>query len=296
MASTPHRHTAQWSDELDQLDREGQVSSAMISDVIDWLVTTSTRPIETVIDIGAGPGHAAVAFATALPAARVVAFDPTRELLDRARQRALEAGVAARLDAVQGEVDSGLEELPAADLIWCSHVLHHLPDPVEGLRTVSARLHTGGRVAVREGGLPTRVLPGGYGVGSAGFAPRLEALMADHMQHAWDMTHAASGGDRDWPVLMAQAGLADIATRAFLVHATAPIDDVTRAHVVTYYNRARDAVGADLTAEDARALDILLDENDERSLARRPDVFLLSASTVHVGTLGQRGGEAGGRD
>jgi hypothetical protein len=128
------------------------------------------------------------------------------------------------------------------------------------------------------------VLPGGYGVGSAGFAPRLEALMADHMQHAWDMTHAASGGAQDWPILMAQAGLTDTATRAFLVHAPAPVDEATRAHVVAYYGRARDAIGESLDAQDAKALDILLDGDDERSLVRRPDVFLLSASTVHVGT------------
>jgi hypothetical protein len=120
-------------------------------------------------------------------------------------------------------------------------------------------------------------------VGSAGFAARLEALMADHMQHAWDMTRAASGGDHDWPVLMAEAGFVDIATRGFLLHAPAPIDEATRAHVVAYYSRARDGVGADLDAENARALDILLDDDDERSLARRPDVFLLAASTVHVG-------------
>ena len=285
MAPTPHRHTAQWSDELDQLEREGHISAPMISDVIAWLVSTSARPIEWVIDVGAGPGYAACAFAAALPQARVVALDPTRELLDRAEQRARDAGVADRLDVVEGEIGGGgVEDLPAADLIWCSHVLHHLPDPVEGLRALGTRLRPGGRVAAREGGLPTRVLPGGYGVGSAGFAARLEARMADHMQHAWSMTHAASGGDRDWPVAMAESGLEDIATRAFVVHSPAPIDDATRAHVVAYYSRARDSIGADLDAQDAQALDVLLDANDERSLTHRPDVFLLSASTVHVGT------------
>jgi SAM-dependent methyltransferase len=285
MAPT-HRHSAQWSDELEQLKREGHISSAMISDVIDWLVSTRTRPVQTVIDVGAGPGYAACAFAAALPEARVTALDPTRELLDQAVQRARDTGVADRFEAVEGDIGEGLEGRPPADLIWCSHVLHHLPDPVTGLQALLARLQPGGRVAIREGGLPTRVLPSGYGVGSAGFAARLEALMADHMQHKWDMTHAASGGARDWPLLLVEAGFADVATRAFLVHAAAPVDEAARAHAVSYYSRARDAIGADLGADDARALDILLDEDDERSLARRPDVFVLSASTVHVGTRG----------
>jgi SAM-dependent methyltransferase len=256
----------------------------MIAEVIDWLVTTSSEPTRAVVDVGAGPGYAACAFARAIPDARVVALDPTRELLERAAQRAREAGVADRFDTVEGDIDSGIDRVPAADLIWCSHVLHHLPDPVVGLRVLVERLRPGGRVAVREGGLPTRVLPSGYGVGSAGFAARLEALMADRMQHEWGMTHAAAGGDHDWPVLMTKAGLADVASRAFLVHAPAPVDEATRAHVVAYYTRARDALEESLDAEDARALDILLDEDDERSLVRRPDVFLLSASTVHVGT------------
>jgi SAM-dependent methyltransferase len=286
MTPTPrrHDHCAQWSDQLDQLEREGHVSSRMIAEVSDWLVSTGSGPIRTVVDVGAGPGYAACAFATALPDARVIALDPTPELLERAAERARHLGVAERFEAVEGDVDKGVRDLPAADLIWCSHVLHHLPDPLIGLRSLAERLQPGGRIAAREGGLPTRVLPGGYGVGSAGFAARLEAMMADHMQHAWDMTQAASGGDRDWPLLMAEAGLTNAATRAFLVHAPAPIDEATRAHVVAYYERAREAIGEELNEQDVRALDVLLDPDDERSLIRRPDVFLLSASTVHVGT------------
>ena len=283
MAQTPHRHAAQWSDELEQLEREGQISAAMISEVIDWLVTTRAGPIQTVIDVGAGPGYAACAFAVALPQARVIALDPTRALLDHALQRARDMGVADRLEAVEGDIGESLEGLHPADLIWCSHVLHHLPDPVTGLQALRARVHPGGRAAIREGGLPTRVLPSGYGVGSAGFAARVEAMMADHMQHKWDMTHAASGGAQDWSELMAAAGFVDVVTRAFVLHVAAPVDDAARTHVVEYYSRARDAIGADLSADDARALDTLLDENDERSLACRPDVFVLSASTVHVG-------------
>jgi hypothetical protein len=84
-------------------------------------------------------------------------------------------------------------------------------------------------------------------------------------------------------MLMAEAGMTDTVTRAFLVHAPAPIDEPTRAHVVAYYERAREAIGEELNEQDARALDVLLDPDDERSLIRRPDVFLLSASTVHVG-------------
>jgi hypothetical protein len=103
------------------------------------------------------------------------------------------------------------------------------------------------------------------------------------MQHESGMTHVAACGEHDGPVLVAKAGLSEVATRAFLVHAPAPIDEATRAHVVGYYTWARDALEGSLDAEDARSLDILLDEDDERSLARRPDVFLLSASTVHVG-------------
>jgi SAM-dependent methyltransferase len=280
-----HSHEAQWSDEVDHLEREARVSAAMIDDIVQWLIGTSDGAIGVVIDVGAGPGFAACAFATALPGARVIAFDPTPELLERAVERAREAGVADRLETVEGEIGSGLERLPSADLIWCSHVLHHLSDPAPGLRALTERLETGGRLAVREGGLPTRVLPAGYGVGSAGFAARLEARMADHMQRAWDMTPAASGGTRDWPILLAEAGLVDVVTRAFLSHTAAPVDSVTRSQVVAYYTRARDAIGADLDSDDARALDILLDPDDERSLTRRPDVFWLSASTIHVGTL-----------
>jgi SAM-dependent methyltransferase len=96
---------------------------------------------ERVLDIGSGPGHTALLFATA--AREVVATDPTAAMLDQGRRIAGERG----LTNVTFELTSA-ESLPFADdsfdRVTSRQSAHHYADIRAALREVSRVLRPGG--------------------------------------------------------------------------------------------------------------------------------------------------------
>jgi hypothetical protein len=87
----------------------------------------------------------------------------------------------------------------------------------------------------------------------------------------------------DWPALLRAAGLRDVRARTFLVDRPAPLDDAARAgvaHMVGRYLRMADR----LDPIDAETLRRLTDPEDPHNVRRRPDVFVLAARTVYIGT------------
>jgi SAM-dependent methyltransferase len=166
-----HGHDIDWAERGAELVTAAEVGAPAVNLALDWLV--ERLPAATaVMDIGAGPGVAACALATRLPDARVLAVDGAKPLLALARARAERLGVADRVTVRLADLPAGLADLPPADLVWVSGVVHHLPDPVATLRTLGALVRRGGLLAIREGGLPARFLPDGV---APGLLPRLEA-------------------------------------------------------------------------------------------------------------------------
>jgi hypothetical protein len=86
----------------------------------------------------------------------------------------------------------------------------------------------------------------------------------------------------DWPALLTAAGLKHTGTRSFLVDLPAPVTEQGRAYVVAALTRSRDALGDAVGPEDRATLDRLLDPEDEASVHRRKDVFVLKAHTVYM--------------
>lgn len=272
---------------LEALEREGEVTAPWVREAIAWLGSLAPEPPGRVIDVGSGPGIAAVLFGEAFPSARVVAYDGNAVLLERARQRAEAAGLGHRFETRQGHIGEAMAGLGPAELVWASHVVHHLEDPTAGLAQLGELLQPagaengGGLLAVAEGGLPMRFLPGGYGVGGPSLISRLDAAVGDHAVGHWGMTRAALGGERDWPLMMADAGLEHVASRSFVLDLPAPLDDRVREFVVQRFDLDPE-LQSRLSEEDAAALARLVDPDDPAALVNRPDLFVLTAQTVHV--------------
>ncbi len=97
---------------------------------------------ERVLDIGSGPGHTALLFATR--AREVVASDPTAEMLDQGRRLAAERG----LDNLSFELASA-ETLPFSDAsfdrVTSRQSAHHYADVRAALREVARVLEPAGR-------------------------------------------------------------------------------------------------------------------------------------------------------
>ena len=284
-----HAEQPDWTEMLEALVREGEIGAPWVRQAIDWLDVLVRNPVERVVDVGSGPGVAAVMLAEAFPAAHVTAFDGNPTLLRAATERAEAAGLGNRFGTRHGQIGPGLADLGPADLIWVSHVLHHLADPVAGIRSLGEALRPaapgrpdGGVLAVAEGGLPMRFLPGGYGVGDPSLISRLEAATGEHARRSWGMTSTVLGGGRDWPLLLADAGLEHLGSRTFLLDLPAPVDDRTRDFVVDRFAGPAAKLDDLLDANDTAALRRLLDPDDPAALVNRPDLFVLGAHTVHL--------------
>lgn len=283
-----HNHAGEtdWTDMLEALEREGGVTAPWVREAIAWLGSLSPVAPRRVIDVGSGPGIAAVLFGEAFPSAGIVAYDGNAVLLERARGRAEAAGLADRFETRHGQIGEEMTALGTADLVWASHVVHHLDDPTAGLAQLGDLLTPGsgtegGLLALAEGGLPMRFLPGGYGVGDPSLINRLDAAANDQALGHWGMTRAALGGERDWPLMMADAGLEHVASRNFLLDLPAPLDDHVREFVVKRFDFDSE-LRSRLSEDDAGALARLVDPDDPAALVNRPDLFVLTAQTVHV--------------
>lgn len=276
-----HMHThPDWAALAAEIEAEGETLKPYVEQALDVIAERNAAPA-TVLDVGSGPGVFTAALAARFPAARVVAVDGSPQLLDRARDRAERAGHP--IEALQTELPDGFGELPAADVIWTAQTMHHLGDQSAAVAALAGRLNPGGVLAVAEGGLPSRFLPRDIGIGRPGLAERLDALQAvgfGEMRAALDGTVDVP---EDWPAVLRAAGLRDVRARTFLVDRPAPLDDAARAgvaHMLGRYLRMADRLDPD----DADVLRRLTDPEDPHNVRRRPDVFVLAARTVYIGT------------
>jgi SAM-dependent methyltransferase len=119
-----------------------QFGNSLLSDLKD----------KTIIDFGCGDGRDAVATALAAPDCRLIGLDIQQKHLDRARARAVQAGVEARcLFAMQ--------TTERADLILSFDAFEHFSDPAAILDIMSQLLKPGGAVLASFG--PTWLHPYG---------------------------------------------------------------------------------------------------------------------------------------
>lgn len=116
-----------------------------------------------VLDLGGGPGLVAIALARANPQLSGVVFDlPDSAAI--ARDNIAAAGLGERLEAWGGDLQQS--DLGSGyDLVWCSSVLHFMPDPPATLAKIHAALRPGGTLVCAHAELPeavaeaARVLP-----------------------------------------------------------------------------------------------------------------------------------------
>ena len=87
-----------------------------------------------------------------------------------------------------------------------------------------------------------------------------------------------------WPSLLASAGLVPLRSRTFLLDLPAPLADPAREMVRRRLERARESLADRLDADDVSVLDQLLDPDGAHALERREDLFMLTATTVHLAT------------
>lgn len=286
--------------EIDWAEQAGALRSAADQER-QWYAAVTRALVRTgdrvAVDVGCGGGGMAAALAAGLappsPAEStglVVAADGSAEVLAAARER-LDAlpEPRARVAFVLADLGDGVEALEAygpADLVWASASVHHVGDQQAAVTALAALLGPGGRLALAEGGLPTRRLPWDLGVGEPGLEVRLEAAQDRWFARMRAELPGSVPMPYGWTTALRRAGLIGVTSHTSLLERPAPLsaEDVTRvvdklAHRVDWLRPS-----GLLDAVDLAAWDRLLDQDDPAYLGKRDDLHSLEARTVHLGT------------
>jgi len=118
----------------------------MISELQQEFVVRMLRDAERVLDAGCGTGR------FTLPLARqgmqVVALDASQEMLDVARRKAAEAGVAHRIEFVLGDVENLDYGDGTFDGATSIAVLRHFPSPARSIGELARVVRPGGTLVL----------------------------------------------------------------------------------------------------------------------------------------------------
>jgi trans-aconitate methyltransferase len=279
-----HLDDAHWEEFLTQTEREGELLVGFVTGAaerVKELRGPDAPPVRRVLDIGSGPGVGTCELARLFPDAQVIALDGSTATLDRVRQRAGEHGLAERISTHHAELPGGLDEVEPVDVIWASMALHHVGDEVALLRALRNLLAPAGIVAIAEGAEPMRVLPDELDVGRPGLAERLAdagrewfAAMRDGLDGAVPSEDVAS--------MLASAGFDVVDAQTAYDRFDPPLTDAARQVVLGNLRRARTRLEERLDDEDMAAIDVLTDEDDPRSVARRPDAFVAASRQIVI--------------
>ena len=286
-----HDTEIDWDAMATQLENNGDVQLPVLQQTAAHLAKLlgPQKQARRILDIGSGPGVMTCVLAAAFADAEVVAVDGAPGLLHRALTRAERLGLGARVTSRHAQLPEGLDSgsdeggLGTADVIWSSKAVHHLGDQQSTLNALAGALTPGGVLAVAEGGLPMRFLPRDIGLGRPGLQSRLDAVQEDWFAVMRAELPGSTPVVEDWPAMLTAAGLTDVGSFTALLDLPAPLDASARTFLLDHLTRLREAGSEALDAEDRKTLDALLDPESPQGILRRPDAFLLSATTVFTG-------------
>jgi SAM-dependent methyltransferase len=164
----------------------------------------SLTPGARLLDVGSGPGTITIDFARRLAPGRVTGVDASAEIVEQARERALDVGVL-NVEFQTGNAYQLDFDDDTFDIVHAHQVLQHLADPVAALREFRRVTKPGGVVAARD-----------VDYGGVIIEPLSEGL-AD-WQRVYDTVHRANGGDphagRALTRWAHEAGFDDVTTTA----------------------------------------------------------------------------------
>ena len=279
-----HLDEADWEAMAAHTELEGELLLDFVSDSARWIAELrgpDSPPVRRVLDIGSGPGVGTCELARLFPDAHVVAIDGSPAMLDRTTQRAAAHGLDTRITTHLAELPDGLDGLGPADVIWASMSLHHVGDETEALRALRDLLEPSGLLAVAEVADPMRILPDDLDVGRPGLADRLDQAESEWFA-ALRAGLSGSVPSSELASMLTSAGMEVVGSRLARQRFEPPLSDTARAVAAGRVGRARGRLDELLDDDDLRALDVLGDPDDPRSVLHRDDVFLAASRQIVI--------------
>jgi ubiquinone/menaquinone biosynthesis C-methylase UbiE len=117
---------------------------------VDSLLRDFPGHLQSVVDIGCGPGDVVIRLARAESHVHITAIDGSAPMIALAREAVRAAGLTGRITLVQGYVPGVLLKDRSFDAILSKDLLHHLPDPLVLWREIARLAKSGAAVYVMD--------------------------------------------------------------------------------------------------------------------------------------------------
>ncbi|GAB3563038.1 class I SAM-dependent methyltransferase [Spelaeicoccus albus] len=267
-----HQHSHQHGDDVDLatiLDLDAEVLGGYLDALTKWTRELAPAPTRRIIDVGAGTGTGSLALARRFDTARVVAIDNSPAMLGRLGDAAKRHDLDDRINTVLADLDAAWPDLESADVAWAVSSMHHFADPDRVLRDVFAAVRPGGLAVVVEMDDLPFFLPRDVGFGRPGLEERLHETMAA----------AGWNPHPNWQPYLERAGFADVREEVFTIDVDPALAGAgTYAHA--FLRRCRNSLGDRVAADDAAALDRLVDAGDPAGVLSRADLTIRGTRTA----------------
>src|SRR4051812_29751838 len=133
-----------------EIERLGVQHGVWRASVLDFWRQSGLTEGMTVIDVGAGPGYAALDLAEIVgPTGRVIALERSRRFLDALDYRAAQRGLT-NIHAIETDLLDFDWSSARADRVWCRWVLAFVADPAKVVRGMAEALKPGGVALLHE--------------------------------------------------------------------------------------------------------------------------------------------------
>jgi SAM-dependent methyltransferase len=201
---------------------------------------------------------------------------------------------AAHVEAARGQLIPPIEVLQADllevflppesfDFIWCVNTLHHLRDPLRGLRRLATLLRPGGRIALGQSSL----LPDMYFAWDSRLERATNDAVREYYRNRYALGESELAAVRSLLGVMRAAPLRNVSIRTIVIERVTPLGTAGRAYLLesifrqTWGERLRPY----MTASDHEQLVRLCDPQHAQFALRRPDFHFLQTFTLAVGEV-----------
>ncbi len=239
------------------------------------------RPGMRVLDAGCGTGEALEWLSEQVhPGGEVVGIDLSAAHVAATRERV----AGSRIKVLQGDLLAAPLQPNSFDLIWCVNTLHHLREPMQGVRVLAGLSRPDGRIAVGQ----SSFVPDMYFAWDA----RLERLTNEAVRQFYRERYNLS--ERDLTSVRAllgtlrRAGLTDVTIETIMIERTSPVSPADEGYLLeTVFRRTwGERLRPYLCAEDYSELARLCDPAHEAFALRRGDFHFLQSFTLCVARIG----------
>jgi SAM-dependent methyltransferase len=237
------------------------------------------EPGMRILDAGCGTGEALLWLHELIePNGTVVGVDVSAAHLAAARRHLRPGLTILQADLVEAPLPP-----QSFDLIWCVNTIHHLRDPLQGVKRLASLLRPGGRIVLGQ----SSFLPDMYFAWDARLERLTNEAVRSYYRERYGLEETDLAAVRAMLGLLHRASLRHVSIRTIVIERTAPLGLADRAYLreAIFKQTWGERLRPQLSPADYAELSALCDPEHPQFALRRADFHFLQTFTLGVAEI-----------